>query len=219
MYLEEQQIFTSKIYITMTTTILLFDWSALTGIQQIFWGISIVFSVLFVIQFVLSIIGIDFDGDAEADFDGSGSVDGLDADFALLSVRSIIAFFTFFGWTGVVALSGGVGSMLAVLMASAAGFLAMLVVAYIFYLFMKLQSSGTLKLDNAIGGVGEVYLLIPDKQSGAGKVQMKVQGSLRELDAISTEGEIPTGAPVRVIDVLDNGMLLVEPVEATKYLE
>lgn len=203
----------------MTTTILLFDWSALTGIQQIFWGISIVFSVLFVIQFVLSIIGIDFDGDAEADFDGSDSVDGLDADFALLSVRSVIAFFTFFGWTGVVALSGGAGSMLAILLASSAGFVAMLVVAYIFYLFIKLQSSGTLKLDNAIGGVGEVYLLIPDKQSGAGKVQMKVQGSLRELDAISTEGEIPTGAPVRVIDVLDNGMLLVEPVEATKYLE
>lgn len=201
----------------MTTTILLFDWSALSSIQQIFWGISIVFSVLFVIQFVLSIIGIDFDGDAEADLDGS--VDGLDADFALLSVRSIIAFFTFFGWTGVVALSGGVGSIVAILMASAAGFLAMLVVAYIFYLFMKLQSSGTLNLDNAIGGVGEVYLVIPDKQSGAGKVQMKVQGSLRELDAISTEGEIPTGAPVRVIDVLDNGMLLVEPVEATKYLE
>jgi len=204
----------------MTITLLSW-WSDLSNIQQIFWGISIVFSVLFVIQFVLSIIGIDFDADAEADIGDVDGVDGLDADFALLSVRSIIAFFTFFGWTGVVALGGGVGSMVAILMASSAGFLAMLVVAYIFYLFMKLQSSGTLNLDNAIGGVGQVYLPVPGDKNGIGKVQIKVQGSLRELDAISDGQEIPRGAPIRVIDVIDNQMLLVEPVvaETNKYLE
>ncbi len=206
---------------TIMTITLLSWWGDLSSIQQIFWGISIVFSVLFVIQFVLSIIGIDFDADADGDFDHSGSVDGLDADFTLLSVRSIIAFFTFFGWTGVVALSGGVGSMVAVLMASAAGFVAMMVVAYIFYLFMKLQSSGTLNLNNAIGGVGQVYLPVPGDKNGVGKVQIKVQGSLRELDAISNGQEIPRGAPIRVIDVIDDQMLLVEPVvvDDTKYLE
>ncbi len=202
----------------MTITLLSW-WSDLSSIQQIFWGISIVFSVLFVIQFVLSIIGIDFDADAEADIGDADGVDGLDADFALLSVRSIIAFFTFFGWTGVVALSGGVGAVMAILLASSAGFAAMLVVAYIFYLFIKLQSSGTLNLNNALGNTGEVYLVIPGDNSGVGKVQMKVQGSLRELDAITTGESIPTGAPIQVIDVLENGMLLVEPVDNLKYLE
>ena len=202
----------------MTITLLSW-WSDLSNIQQIFWGISIVFSVLFVIQFVLSIIGIDFDADAEADIGDADGVDGLDADFTLLSVRSIIAFFTFFGWTGVVALSGGVGAVMAILLASSAGFAAMLVVAYIFYLFIKLQSSGTLNLDNAIGGTGEVYLIIPGDEGGIGKVQMKVQGSLRELDAITTGESIPTGAPIQVIDVLENGMLLVEPIDSLKYLE
>jgi len=194
-------------------------WSDLSNIQQIFWGISIVFSVLFVIQFVLSIIGIDFDADAEADIGDADGVEGLDADFTLLSVRSIIAFFTFFGWTGVVALSGGAGAVLAIVLASSAGFVAMLVVAYIFYLFIKLQSSGTLNLENALGNTGEVYLIIPGDNSGIGKVQMKVQGSLRELDAITTGESIPTGSPIRVIDVLENGMLLVEPVDSLKYLE
>lgn len=203
----------------MMTITLLSWWGDLSSIQQIFWGISIVFSVLFVIQFVLSIIGIDFDADAEADIGDVDGVDGLDADFALLSVRSIIAFFTFFGWTGVVALGGGVGSVMAILLASSAGFVAMLVVAYIFYLFIKLQSSGTLNLDNALGSTGEVYLVIPGDKSGTGKVQMKVQGSLRELDAITTGEAIPTGAPIRVIDVLENGMLLVEPVDSLRYLE
>ncbi len=202
----------------MTITLLSW-WGELTNIQQIFWGISIVFSVLFVIQFVLSIIGIDFDADAEADIGDADGVDGLDADFTLLSVRSIIAFFTFFGWTGVVALSGGVGAVMAILLASSAGFAAMLVVAYIFYLFIKLQSSGTLNLNNALGNTGEVYLVIPGDKAGVGKVQMKVQGSLRELDAITTGESIPTGAPIQVIDVLENGMLLVEPVDNLKYLE
>jgi len=203
----------------MITITLLSWWGELSNIQQIFWGISIVFSVLFVIQFVLSIIGIDFDADAEADMGDVDGVDGLDADFALLSVRSVIAFFTFFGWTGVVALGGGVGAVMAILLASSAGFVAMLVVAYIFYLFIKLQSSGTLNLDNAIGGTGEVYLIIPGDKGGIGKVQMKVQGSLRELDAITIGEAIPTGAPIQVIDVLENGMLLVEPADSLRYLE
>jgi len=178
-----------------------------------------VFSVLFVIQFVLSIIGIDFDADAESDMGDPDGIDGLDADFALLSVRSVIAFFTFFGWTGVVALGGGVGAVMSILLASSAGFVAMLVVAYIFYLFIKLQSSGTLNLENALGNTGEVYLIIPGDKAGTGKVQMKIQGSFRELDAITIGETIPTGAPIRVIDVLENGMLLVEPADNLKYLE
>jgi len=61
-------------------------WSALSGIQQIFWGISIVFSVLFCIQFIFSLIGID----ADADMEISGDIDmdadySLDADFAVFS--------------------------------------------------------------------------------------------------------------------------------------
>lgn len=195
-------------------TLLLIDWDALSTIQQVFWGISIVFSVLFVIQFVLSLIGLDFDGDADGDF---GGADGMDADFALFSVRSIIAFFTFFGWTGIAALNYGVGSTLSVLFATLSGFSAMFVVAYLFYLFIKLQSSGTLKLENALGELGQVYLVIPGDKTGTGKVQMKVQGSLRELDAITDGQTIPTGSPIRVIDVLEDGMLLVEPVD-TKFL-
>jgi len=203
----------------MMTITLLSWWGDLSNIQQIFWGISIVFSVLFVIQFVLSIIGIDFDADAESDMGDPDGIDGLDADFALLSVRSVIAFFTFFGWTGVVALGGGVGAVMSILLASSAGFVAMLVVAYIFYLFIKLQSSGTLNLENALGNTGEVYLIIPGDKAGTGKVQMKIQGSFRELDAITIGETIPTGAPIRVIDVLENGMLLVEPADNLKYLE
>ncbi len=203
----------------MGTFLLTGWWAGLSGIEQVFWGISIVFSVLFVIQFVLSLIGLDFDADAEADFDHAGSVDGLDADFTIFSVRGIIAFFTFFGWTGVVALSNGLGTVVSLLLAIGSGFAAMFIVAYLFYLFLKLQSSGTLNLDNALDGLGEVYLIIPGENSGTGKIQIKVQGSLRELDAITEGEEIPTGSTIRVIDVLENGLLLVEPIENKLLLD
>ena len=36
---------------------------------------------------------------------------------------------------------------------------------------------------------------------------------MREMDAITKEGmNIPTGADIRVVEVLDNNILLVEPI-------
>jgi len=203
----------------MTLAIQASWWEGLSSAQQVFWAISIVFSVLFVIQFVLSLIGLDFDADTEVDIgsdvgDSTGGSYSLDADFTLLSVRSIIAFFTFFGWTGVLVLNSGGGVWSAVGFASLSGLIAMAIVGYMMYLFAKLSESGTIKTENAIFNTGEVYLAIPPAKSGYGKVHLKIQGSLREMDAV-TEGKLPlpTGASVRVIEVLDDNLLLVEPVE------
>ena len=42
-------------------------WVTLSGAQQAFWGIAIVFSILFLIQFVFSLIGLDADADMDGD--------------------------------------------------------------------------------------------------------------------------------------------------------
>jgi len=183
-------------------------WGALNGTEQAFWGISIVFSVLFVIQFVLGLIGLDFD--ADVDMDGGYS---LDPSFSLFSVRSIIAFFTFFGWTGVLALNAGLGTMTAVIMASASGFLAMAIVGYMMYMFSTLGESGTTDINDALFQSGEVYLTIPEGKRGQGKIHINIQGSLREVDAITEGKKLPTGATIRVVEVIDDKLLLVEPVE------
>ncbi len=193
-------------------------WSALTNVEQIFWGISIIFSVLFIIQFVLSLVGFDFEGDLDFDTDADLSSDySLDADFTILSVRSFIAFFTFFGWAGVGVLNSGGSAWLATLIGSGAGLSAMFVVAYMMYLFSHLQEDGTVQVQDAIYSTGEVYLSIPPAKTGQGKIQVSINGSLRELDAITEGKEIPTGANIRVIDILEDNTLVVEPVE--KYLE
>ena len=115
-------------------------WVALSGAQQAFWGIAIVFSILFLIQFVFSLIGLDADTDMDGDLDIAGDVDtdpgfGLDADFTVFSVRSIIAFFTFFGWTGVLVLNAGGNVLSAIGFSFLSGTIAMFIVGYLIYLF------------------------------------------------------------------------------------
>ena len=71
--------------------------------------------------------------------------------------------------------------------------------------------NGSLNLNNAIGKVGSVYLPIPAKRDGFGKVQIKVQG-LQTLDAMTDyEEKIKTGSVVEVIEILNNGILVVKP--------
>lgn len=186
-------------------------WEGLNGTEQVFWGIAIVFSVLFVIQFILSLIGLDFDTDMEI---GSVDVDadtGLDADFSIFSIRSIIAFFTFFGWTGVMVLHTGASVWAAIAAASLSGTLAMLLVGYMMYKFSQFDESGNFNSTSALNNVGEVYLVIPEAKSGYGKVHLKVKGALREMDAVTDETQqIPTGSKVKVIDILKDDLLLVE---------
>ena len=85
-------------------------WGLLSSTEKVFWGISLVFSVLFLIQFVVSLIGLNFntDSDAGVHVESNGEYH-LDPSFTILSVRSIISFFTFFGWTGVFVLKSGGG--------------------------------------------------------------------------------------------------------------
>ncbi len=193
-------------------------WASLNLSQQIFWCIAIVFSILFLIQFVLSLIGLDFDGDSEVGFEMETNSDAepdfsLDPSFALLSVRSIIAFFTFFGWTGVLILRNGANPLFALGVAGVVGLIAMFIVAYMIYIFSKLTEEGNIDINNAVFKTGDVYLSIPANKNGYGKIHLNIDGYLRELDAVTDGDAIPTGAKVRVIEVLDSNILLVELTE------
>lgn len=198
--------------------ILLFfgDWfRELNTPEQIFWGISLIFSILFLIQFVVSLFGFDFDADIEADVGDADAGGGtnFDADFGLFSVRSIIAFFTFFGWTGVYLLNAGKSIGSTVFLSSLSGMAAMVLVAYMLYQFAKLSQNGNVDLDTTLFQTGTVYLPIPANKEGIGKINVLVGNSIREMRAITAGDHIPNGKKVRVIEVMKENVLLVEPSE------
>jgi hypothetical protein len=182
-------------------------WEGLSSAHQVFWFIAIIFSVLFLIQFILLLIGFDTDSGS---LDHPGDVGSFDHEFSALSVRSIIAFFTFFGWTGVLAIRNDLSVWLAVLLASLTGLAAMFIVAYMIYKFSQLEQSGTLNLYNALDQSGEVYLPIPGQGKGVGKVNVKVDGKIRELDAVTEGDTLKTGMQVKVTEIMDGNVLRVE---------
>ncbi|WP_421918517.1 hypothetical protein [Marinifilum sp.] len=185
-------------------------WSAMDIVEKIFWGISIPFSVLFLIQMLMTFLGGDVDdmaADGDADVSGDGGID-----FQFLTLKNLIAFFTIFGWTGIICLHMGFGPGLATFIATIAGLIMMVIMASIMYFMGKLTEEGTLNLNNAIGKVGNVYLTIPAGRKGMGKVQIQVQG-LQTLDAITdAENDISTGAVVEVIEILNDQILVVYPI-------
>ena len=178
-------------------------WAALSTVQQIYWVIALPFTLIFLIQTILTFIGGELEMDS--DFDADHEIG-----FQFFTIKNLVAFFTIFGWTGLVCLDGGMGLMPSVLISLVAGFIMMSIMPAIFYFFSQLTDSGTMDIRNAIGGVGEVYLTIHAKRGNIGKVSLMVQGSLRELEAITDdEVDLKYGMVINVKDVINGNLLLV----------
>jgi uncharacterized membrane protein len=183
-------------------------WQGMDFFAQIFWSIALLFSLLFLIQMVVSFVGGDGDaasGDADDYVSGD---DGIGYQF--FTIRNMIAFFAFFGWAGVAGISGGLHRGLTILIALLAGSVVVAMMAFLFRSMSKLKQSGTLQIKNAIGLVAETYLFIPASRGGFGKVHIKVQGSLHELQAITDDAEqIATGRLVKVTGIINDSVLVV----------
>lgn len=183
-------------------------WQSKPTFEQIFWAFALLFSLFFLLQLVLSFISGDSDtsgGDADhyvGDDDGAGH--------QFFTIKNLVAFFTIFGWTGVAAIQGGMSKGVTIGMAVLAGSLMVVMMMILFRSMNKLKQSGTLQMKNAVGIIGETYLFIPPAREGFGKVHLKVQGSLHELQAITDDTEkIATGKLVKVLDVINDNVLLV----------
>lgn len=192
-------------------------WGDLGSSLQIFYGIAIVTSMLMAVQLAMMMLGFDGDSDMDGDM-GDGESHAVGSQ--VLSIRTITAFFTGFGWTGVSAIKGGLALPLSVILATAVGSVFMAGVFFLMRALSGLRYSGTLDYRNAIGVVGTVYLPIPAKMSGPGKIEVLVQGRLTIVSAFSHVSEIlPNRSRVTVVEVIGQDALVVEPlstaVEAT----
>ena len=187
-------------------------WDALITIQKVYWMIAIPFTLIFVLQLIFSFIVGD------ASHDASGNVDSaIDGDhgmpFQFFTLKNLTAFFTIFGWSGIACINAGLGNGITILISVLCGLTIMLIMASIFYFMSKLVETGNLDINNAINKTGTVYIPIPASRIGQGKVQIKVQSALREIDAITDDSEnIKTGTLVIVTDVLDNNIIVVKKV-------
>ncbi|APZ46465.1 hypothetical protein BW723_09220 [Polaribacter reichenbachii] len=181
----------------------------LASFPKTYWIITGISTLIFLFVLVSTFIGADTDdiGDVDMEVDADTG-----ASFQFFTFKNVVAFFAIFGWSGIACIDAGYSRSTTIIVSIICGLAMMFVMAAMFYYISKLTSSGTLKMQNALNSIGEVYLTVGANRSKIGKVQIKVQGALRELEALTDCNEdLKQGNVIKVIEVTNNGILIIEP--------
>lgn len=190
-------------------------WTSLNTAMQVLWAITLSASLIFVIQTVMTFLGL---GDHDADFDLDTSDGSFDADpsMNLLTFRNLVNFCLGFGWTAVLMHEKIQSNALLIIVSVIVGILLVTVVMWIFKWLSGMQQTGNIDVHkSAVGCEGKVYLTIPGERKGEGKVQITINNAVREYDAVTDGETIPTGKAIKVTEVINDYTLLVEELTPT----
>lgn len=203
-------------------------WEALTSFQQVMFVLATAATVVMIIFLVLMLFGGDgaegFEADGDISFDNE--IDDIDplndeplsgfSGLRILTVRSVLAFLSVGAWTAY-GFAGIVHPLLASLFGVIGGIVAAYLLAYAFKQSMKLESEGNLSYKNAIGKNGTVYIRIPAKRQGTGKVTLTFQERFVEVDALTDdETDLTTGMGITVVKMENETTVIVTKTENTK---
>jgi membrane protein implicated in regulation of membrane protease activity len=198
-------------------------------VDTIYLVCALVGGTLLVWQVLMSLVGLGADHGLDVDHEVSFDHDvgheighGLDHAhghghssslfLGLLTLRTVAAALTFFGLTGLAATAYRPEEpALSLGLALTAGLGALLLVATLMKMLHRLKADGTARIDRAVGQRGTVYLPIPARKQGAGKVTVKLQNRTMEYHAVTPEEELPTGASIVVVSVVGPSTLEVVP--------
>lgn len=179
-------------------------WKALESSSQAFLSMAIVSSLLLVMLIAIHLMGLE--QEAESDIKTQS-----DRKRQLFDARMILVFFTLFSWMIViftfVQLSIPAALLIATLVASAISFSSR-------YLIKRwLTQNEKMGMADLLQQTGEVLQSIPPHRNGFGKVYLSLPEAPFQIEAITAGQELRPGAHVRVIDVIDDRIILVEPIE------
>lgn len=197
-------------------------WEGLESVTRFFYGMAAFFSVFFLWQIIAAFMGlsgdeadvIDHSGFDVSDTDGPGDLDQHDVvessqAFKVLSLRSIVTFFTLFSWGSALYTADGVPVVKAMGISSIWGLVGMFAIAIIFWGMGKLTETGTKDVATCIGAIGTVYLDIP--ADGFGEIKANVSGAIEHVKARSVDGEaLSSGTQVRIVKAIGQTFVGVE---------
>jgi hypothetical protein len=183
-------------------------WDALNFELQMFYGVAVISLVALVFQIILSVVfGMDHGADVP-------DVGDHDSGMGIFSVRGVTAFFTGFGWTGVVCTKQGLSLPVTLAVALVVGGVLMIGIFIMMRSFMRLQSDGNIDYGNAVGQLGTVYVTIPPVQRAGGQVETMIQGRLITTEALQKGSQpLKPGTKVKVVERIGSSTLIVEPLD------
>jgi hypothetical protein len=197
-------------------------WEGLSALNKAFAISALAFSVAFVVQMIMMVLGLDAHGhgdlggtdihapDAHDIGHGSDFDDGVHGvTLTFLSVRSIMAFGTLFSWAGTLYLAAGVSVILAIVYSFLWGLAGLFAVSFLLYWLLRMQEVGNVPLWRAVGEEGTVYMDIP--AGGTGKVRILCGGTICFVNARSRSGEpFLAGTAIKAVGTLDERTLEVD---------
>ena len=196
-------------------------WADLSPVMKLLWSVTLTATLIFVIQTVMTFLGADADG-TDFDMDVDTSMDGSDLSNIeggsnLYTFRNLVNFFLGFGWSAILLQPSVKSTALLIVISVLVGIALVVAVMYLFKWLSSMQQSGNINVyKSAVGCQGKCYLRIPAERGGEGKVQITIQGAVREYNAVTDGDEIKTGASVKVLEAVDANTLLVE--ELNSYI-
>lgn len=172
------------------------------------WFIALPTSLIFGIQTVMTFAGVDSHDGLSADFDSD--LHGGDTPFQLFSFRNLTNFLLGFSWTGISFHQLIPNKILLIGLSLGAGVLFVVVFFLIIRQIERLAENNSFRITNTLNKTGSVYLTIPGKKKGVGKVQVSVNGAFHELDAITENEKLESSALVRIVRIESNNLVVVE---------
>ncbi len=173
-------------------------WMGLDIYQRILWSVAIVSSILLFILMVLSLYGHEAEPEEGRERKRS----------RLIEPKTILMAFTCLGWVGLLAysLTGSLQFMLifSVLAAVLGAFLPWWVGPYL--------RRGPFDMETVRASTGKVLRSVPPHRNGFGKVHLNMRAAPFKMDAVTAGEELPPGATIRVVEIIDDRVLLVEAV-------
>ena len=181
---------------------------AITGVDLLFAGSAIVGTILFLIYFILVLVGGVADGAMDAlgfDIDLDVGAEGI---FHMLTIQGLLSFMMMFGIFGLGVSQSNDNVLYAIGAGTIAGIGSMWVIGKVFQMMKSLETDGTVKYHEAIGAKGKVYQTIYPGDSG--QVQVEFTGSLRTVSAVSQneKEEIKTGKFIQVVDHIGETLIV-----------
>lgn len=195
-------------------------WVSLSLAMKILWGVTLAASLIFIIQSILTFIGADGgDGGIDTDFDSGFDTEAADAAVEggtnLYTFRNFVNFILGFGWSAILLQDKITSVPLLLIVSAVVGVALVAIVMYLFKWLSSMQQSGNINLYKAaVGCNGTVYIPIPGERQGEGKVQISINQSVREYNAVTDGDALKTGTQIKVVEVLSPDTVLVEPLES-----
>ncbi|MEN0003011.1 MAG: hypothetical protein AAF798_02665 [Bacteroidota bacterium] len=179
-------------------------WETIQWDNHVLWSIAVIASVFLLIIVLLDVFGMEVEEEAQKKK-------------VLVGTRSILFFLAVFSWLSILINRLSDQLVLSVLIGFVISGVCTLLVGLIYPNLKQTARQSSTDVTANLAETGQVSQSVPPHRNGFGKVQLITGAGRKELDAITAGQALPTGAPVRVVDVIDDRVILVEPIVQKDY--